>query len=245
MKSVRIAGLCLAAMFVMSMVAAGTASATPHWEVCLTEHSGTTTTKWTSSQCATAKASGGFEWSEPTHTEKVVSHASLTLTAKELGVTVAIHCVGNDEGWVGPNGTAETTKVTVEKCEKGENCEEITTTPKAIHLPWNTELKETESKVHATVRGTGSGAPGWLAGCKVILKGAVENECTSEEGLLVLENKDTPGVLGALLVSGQFTNKPKAKCNHASEGGEVLGNTAFLLASGGGLRVSLPALPAK
>ncbi len=35
MKSIRIAGLCLAAVFVMSMVAAGTASAAPHWEVCL------------------------------------------------------------------------------------------------------------------------------------------------------------------------------------------------------------------
>jgi hypothetical protein len=239
MKLIRIAGPCLVAMFVMSMVAAGTASAAPHWLVCLEIHRGTTTTKWTTRQCEAASGTGEWEWSEPKTTELVRSHASLTLVAEQLGVKVKVDCIATNEGWVGPNGKGEITAITEIRCLAGENCEKLEKSPEPVHLPWNSELKETEGRIHATVRGTGAGAPGWRVACKVILKGVVENECTSEEGLLVLENKNTPGVLGALLVLGEFTNKPKANCSSSGkESGEVLGSTAFLLASGAGLRVS-------
>jgi hypothetical protein len=240
MKSVRIAGLCLAAMFVMSMVAAGTASAAPHWLVCLAGTEKVLPTKYSNHQCETAVSGneGKWEWSEPQHTEKVVSHASLTLASEELGVTVKVECVGKDEGWIGPKGTGETTAITVENCKAGTNCEKLEKAPEPVHLPWNSELLETEGKIHATVRNSGAGNPGWRAACKVILKGVVENECTSNEGLLVLENKDTPGNGAALLVLGVFTNKPRATCSHASEGGEVLGSTAFLLASEWALRAT-------
>jgi hypothetical protein len=238
MKSIRIAGLCLAAVFVMSMVAAGTASAAPHWLVCLKWNN--SPTRYTTEQCEKAEAgSGGFEWSEPKTTEKVVSHASLTLTSEELGVTVKVNCIGKDEGWVGPNGTDETTAINEIHCTAGENCEKLEEEAKPVNLPWNSELKETEGKIHDTVRATVSGKnPGWKAACKVPILGVVKNECTSNEGLLVLENKNTPGNGAALLVLGEFTNKPRATCTHASEGGEVLGSTAFLLVSGAGLRVS-------
>jgi|HubBroStandDraft_6_1064221.scaffolds.fasta_scaffold42407_2 hypothetical protein len=243
MRFIRTAGLCLVAVFVMSMVVAGTASAAPHWEVCLTEHSSvTTTTKWTSSQCTGAAAKGGFEWSEPQHTEKVVSHASLTLTSEELGVTVKVNCIGKDEGWIGPNGTDETTAINEIHCTAGENCEKLEEPAEPVNLPWNSELKETENKIHDTVRATISGKnPGWKAACKVPILGVVKNECTSNEGLLVLENKNTPGNGAALLVLGEFTNKPRATCTNAKEGGEVLGSTAFLSASGVGGRTSPPA----
>jgi hypothetical protein len=239
MRFIRIAGLCLAAVFVMSMVAAGTASAAPHWLVCLEGTEKILPTKYTEHQCTTAATSnaGKWEWSEPQHTEKVVSHASLTLTAEELGVTVEVECIGTDEGWIGPKGKGETTAITVESCKAGKNCTKLEKSAKPLHLPWNSELLETEGKIHATVRNSGAGNPGWVATCDTLL-GVVENECTSNEGLLVLENKNTPGNGAALLVLGEFTNKPRASCDHASEGGEVLGSTAFLLASGWALRVS-------
>jgi hypothetical protein len=242
MRFIRIAGLCLVAMVTMSMALAASASAAPHWLVCLAGTEKLPPTKYTTNQCGEAAASnaGKWEWSEPQHTEKVISHASLTLSSEELGVTVQVECTGTDEGWIGPNGTGETTAIPVSgiKCKAGKNCEKLEKEAEPVHLPWNSELKETEGKIHATVRNSGAGNPGWRAACKVILKGVVENECTSNEGLLVLENKNTPGNGAALLVLGVFTNKPRATCNHASEGGEVLGSTAFLLASGAGLRVS-------
>jgi hypothetical protein len=232
-------GLCLVATLAASMVAVGTASAA-HWSVCLKETSGSTLTKWETHQCEKTKAAGGWEWSEPKTTEAVISHASLTLVAEELGVTVKVNCVGKNEGWIGSNGKGQTTAITVESCTAGANCEKLEKKAEPVNLPWNSELAETEGKIHATVRANVSGKnPGWRATCKVPLLGVVENECTSNEGLLVLENKNTPGNGAALLVLGVFTNKPKATCDHASEGGEVLGSTAFLLASGEGLRVSV------
>jgi hypothetical protein len=237
MKSVRIAGLCLAAMFVMSMVAAGTASAAPHWLVCLawinspTRYGG-------SGQCEKAEAGGSWEWSEPKTTEKTVTHGSLKLEAKSIIGEVEVKCSGSDEGWIGPNGKDETTEVVTEKCEAGTNCEKVESPAKAVDLPWNSELKETEGKIHDTIRTGGNGEPGWKVTCKVLGKNE-ENICKSESGLVVLENKNTPGNGAALLVLANFINPKKANCTATGNGtGEVTGSIATLLASGRALRVS-------
>ncbi len=241
MKSIRIAGLCLAAVFVMNMVAAGTASAAPHWLVCLPSHTGTTTTKWTESQCKVASSSGTWEWSELKGTEKTETQGTLTLESKSILGNIEVKCSGTDVGSVGPGALSRTTEVKVAKCEAGENCEKyIAGSAEALHTPWNSELKETEGVIHATIRGTGKGEPGWTATCRAFGKEEA-NECTSEAGLLVLSNDFTPGTVGPLLVLADFIhpNNPKANCKVTGVGtGDVLGSISILLASGRGLRVS-------
>ncbi len=242
MRFIRIAGFCLAAVFVMSMVAAGTASAAPHWLVCLPSHTGTTTTKWTESQCSTASSSGTWEWSEPKTTEATRTAGSLKLEAKSsLAGEVEIKCAGLDTGWIGPNGTDQTTTVTTDKCEAGTNCEKLEKAATAVDLPWNSELKETEGTIHDTIRNGGNGEPGYEVTCKVL--GKVETNVCTGPGLVVMENKNTPGNLAALLVLANFINpnKPKANCTAFSTGketGNISGSVATLLASGRALRVS-------
>jgi hypothetical protein len=240
MRFIRIAGLCLVAVFVMSMVAAGTASAAPHWLVCLEWHN--SPTRYTEHQCETASGTGGWEWSEPTHTEATRTAGSLKLEAKSSLVgEIEVKCSGLDTGWIGPNGTDQTTTVTTDKCEAGTNCEKLEKTAEAVNLPWNSELKETEGKIHDTLRNGGKGEPGYEVSCKVL--GKVEKNICTGPGLLVLENKDTPGNLAALLVLANFINpnNPKANCTAFSTGketGNVSGSIAILLASGWALRVS-------
>jgi hypothetical protein len=241
MRFIRIAGLCLAAVFVMSMVAAGTASAAPHWLVCLPSHSGSTATKWSSEQCSTASSSGTWEWSEPRTTEATRTAESLKLEVNAVVIgEIEIKCSGLDTGWIGPNGTDQTTTTTIDKCEAGKNCEKIEGNAEPVNQPWNSELKETEGLIHDTIRNGGHGAPGWRVTCKVLGKNET-NECTSEQELAVLENKNTPGNLAALLVLANFINpnKPKLDCTATGAGtGNVSGSIAILLASGRALRVS-------
>ncbi len=100
MKLLRTAGLCLVAMFAMSMVAAGTASAAePVWEHCVTEKASEAKSKYTEHQCETASGTGGWNWREVKGTEAVVSHGSLVL--KDTGTligTVAVSCSGEKQG---------------------------------------------------------------------------------------------------------------------------------------------------
>jgi hypothetical protein len=248
MKSIRIAGLCLVAMFVVSMVAAGTASAAPHWLVCLPTTSGSTATAWTTEQCAVAAAGGSSEWSEPKTTEVVRTQESLKLEAKSSVIgEIEVKCSGTDEGFIAPGGKSVTTKITTEKCETGTNCEELLANKEqtekkaeAVNLPWNSELKETEGTIHSTIRAGGAKEPGWRVTC-LVLGQRQENECVAESGLVVLENKNTPGNTAALLVLANFINpnKPKSNCTATGNAtGNVSGSIAILLASGRGLRVS-------
>ncbi len=242
MRYVRLAS-CLAVMFVVSMVAAGTASAAPHWLVC-SEGTGSST-KYGNNQCETASSSGKFEWVEPKTTEAVISRGSLKLEANAPIVgEVEVTCAGRDAGWIGPNGKDEITEVEATACKAGKSCEKIENAKgvaEPVNLPWNTELKETEGLIHDAIRAGPSGKePGWKVICKVLGK-KEENVCTSEKGLVVLENKDTPGLAGALLVLANFINpnKPKANCTATgTETGNVSGSIAILLASGAALRVS-------
>ena len=237
MKSIRIAGLCLAAMFVMSMVAAGTASAAPHWLVCLKWNN--SPTRYATSQCEKAETGGGFEWSELKGTEATVTQGTLILETSNVPIVgeVVMECSGTDEGSVGPGNQSRTTVVTTTTCTAGKNCEKVEKKAEAVNLPWNTELLETEGVIHGTIRkGAGAaGPPGWRATCKV-LGTEQKNECTSEAGLLLLSNKNTPGVVGPLLVLADFEhpNKTLATCTVSGTKGDVLGSIAILLKSGSG-----------
>ncbi len=240
MKSIKITGFCLVAMtmLVVSMVAAGTASAAPHWLVCLKENTGTTTTKWNSSQCTTAAPSGGWEWSELKNTElPVVTHGTLTLEDEiSSGTTVAVTCSGNDTGRITGPKTGKVETITGITCAKGENCGTLDKNAEPVHLPWNTELYETEGAIRLAIKSSGAGKPGWEVECTVagIKK---KDECTSEGGNAVLENKATPSLL--VLITFSKPNNPKAECSLTKAlTGDVLGTIALLLTSGQALAVS-------
>ena len=241
MKSIRIVGLCLAAVFVMSMVAAGTASAAPHWLVCL--NFGGTGTRYSTNQCKEAASGGSFEWGELTGTEKTVTQGTLILETTGVPIVgeVVIECSGTDTGSIGPGNQSRTLTVTTASCKAGKNCEKVESAATAVNLPWNTELLETEGNIHGTLRkGAGAaGPPGWRASCKVL--GVVEaNECTSEAGLLILTNDNTPGTVGPLLVLADFEhpNKTLAACTVSGTKGDVLGSISILAANGDAIRVS-------
>ncbi len=239
MKSIRIAGLCLAAVFVMSMAAAGTASAAPHWEVCL--NFGGTGTKYSTNQCIKAESGGKFEWAEIKGTEKTVGQGTLILEINNVPIvgTVELKCSLTAEGSIGPGNLARTTKIAVANCTAGKNCEKIEKMGEPVGLPWNSELKETEGVIRATGTAGGVGIPGWRGTCKV-LGTKQENECVNEEGLATLTNDNTPGTVGPLLVlvTSLHPNKPEAKCTVSGTTGDVLGSGSLLLANGDGLRVS-------
>ncbi len=239
----RVAGIVLAAMFLVSVVVSASASAA-HWLVCLKENSGTIT-KWESSQCEKAKASGGWEWSELKGTEaaKIVSQ-TLELTDTDVllvGSSTVICKSGSGEGTgaVGPGkyGRINTTKVKEpkENCRGGGGCKEKGVEEvKAIHTPWQTELVETEGKVLAVISGSGSGEPGWEVRCEDTLNEKITDICEKEGEKVLLSNVATGT---ELLVLGTFEKAVKAHCElGGAESGEVGGSVAILLVGGAGLR---------
>ncbi len=246
MKLLRMAGLCLVAMLTMSIVAAGTASAAPVWEGCTT---GGSLTKYKTNQCETAESGGSFEWNEIKSTEGVKVKGE-TLTLIDEGVSSTIQCTAEEEGEgaVGPGNKGRITSGKVNS--PSTNCKRITGAcevgkieeVKAVDLPWQTELVETEKKVQNKLEGTTNGEPGWAVTCKSAA-GKITDTCTAESGkpptLITLERVKTPRTGGfELLVLGTFLNKTnsKAKCSlGGAEKGEVIGQTSTLLISGAGL----------
>ena len=240
MKSITTAGLCLVAMLVVSMVAAASASAAPHWLHCV---EGTTGTKYTTSQCKTA-GTGSWTWQEVTGTEAVVSHASLLLTdTKTVAGEVTVECTGKDEGTVGPGKFDRITAITEINCVNEKNCETVVKPAEPLNLPWQTELAEVPAgsgKIRDNITAVNGKGAGWAVTCKVSIF-EVEDKCTTEEGSVGVQNVTTPGVPGELLVLGDF-EKESAEANCTASGkktGRVVGTVALLQANGQGLRATL------
>ncbi len=239
MKFVKIAGLCLASMLVMGMALTGTASAAPHWLVCLAAHSGTTTTKWEDAQCSKALSTGSFEWSELTSTEEARTKGSLLLKDTSSLIKSEVECSGESIGSVGPTkyGRINEIKVSPSQCRGIKNC---TTVEKieAKHLPWQTELYESEKGVILeALSNTGNGEPGWEVEC-LVGSNKVLDECLQEAGKpeSILVKDQATGT--ELLVLGTFQHLRKAKCSTGGkESGEVVGSLAGLII-GKGLLVS-------
>ncbi len=174
MKSIKIAGLCLVAMFVMSMAAAAMASAAT-WEQCTTEK--TTVTKYTENECLTASSTGAWGWKEVTSTEKVETNGTLTLIdTGTLAGTSSVTCTGTDTGTIGPKQSGRTETITTRTCVPVKVCE-APVTAKAIGLPWQTELVEESSKKRLVTTSVSSKALGWSVTCKTVL-GTKTDECT-------------------------------------------------------------------
>jgi|HubBroStandDraft_6_1064221.scaffolds.fasta_scaffold222598_2 hypothetical protein len=245
MKSIMSAGLCLAAMLVVGMVAAGTASAAPVWEHCETEKANTAVSKWTTDQCTTAAsmAAAGFSWQEVKGTEAVRSHGSLRLSDETLGVKVEVLCSGANAGSVGPGKFDRIVTITEIQCEAGKNCEKLDKTAEPRDLPWQTELVEPKAgEVRDHITSGGNGEPGYAVTCTVPILGEREDVCTTEKGTTGVKNVVTKGVSGELLVLADFEKPEKAEKANCTvggkEAGEILGSIAILQASGQGLRIS-------
>jgi hypothetical protein len=236
MKSIRIAGLCLVAMFVMSMVAAGTASAAPRWETC---REGTaSTTKYSEEECVKAESGGKWELAEVKGTEPARGFGTVVLRDTKVPIvgTVEASCTGEAIGSVGPGAFSRVEKIEEIKCSPGKNCEEITENAKPVNLPWQGELAEegTTEKERNKISASGAGA-GWAVGCKV-LGISKSDECTvsnSESPYNLPFIKLTPyhgTTTSVWLVLLDFSpNAPKAKCSvGGTKAGEVLGSIGIL-----------------
>jgi len=195
MKSMKIAGLCLVAMFVMSMVATATASAAgPVWEQCTTEQE-TGLTKWKDSKCTEASATGAWNWKEIKNTEKVESNGTLELkdTATLLGESAVI-CTGTNSGSIGPGKFDRVESITAKTCTAVHVCESSPApTAKPIGLPWQTELYETENKIRNKITSVSGKEVGWEVICKAEIIGTTTDVCTSVAAGPEVTNKQAVG----------------------------------------------------
>jgi hypothetical protein len=217
-------GLAVAAFF---GAAATPVLASPVWQTCTNLEA--KIGSYEDAKCTKEKAEGDYEWLEVAGTEKVTSSGTLTLEDTSLGVTVEVQCSGNNSGSVGPERSGRIEAITNIKCNAGKNCEKVTKNTEPVHLPWRTELSETEGKIRDTITSAGSGAPGWRVTCKVALLGEVTDECTGEKGYTVLEN--VSGEVNSIFGTG------KINCTFTgAETGEIIGTVRTEGSSGKGLR---------
>jgi hypothetical protein len=229
----RIAGLCLVAMFAVSMVAAATASAAPVWEQCSEGASGT---KYETDQCLKTSSTGKWAWEEVKGTEKALGLGTLTLrdTNVPIAGTVEVGCTGESKGSVGPGKFARIEKIENIKCAAGKNCEKIIKIAEPINLPWQTELIEEGGNIRNKITAVNGKGAGWAMTCRVLgIEGA--DECTSEEGTTLIEDESGS-------VESIFDSKTaKAKCSvGGAKSGEVLGTVGVAMANGVGLRGDPP-----
>jgi hypothetical protein len=241
LRSIKIAGLCLASMLIMGMALGSSASAALLWLVCL---EGSGLTKYESSTCL--KASGTGKWQSlgvPAGGAITVklTPISILLTDKDtaIGEVVANCSSGGSRGAgvIKANGEGEITVATYEnpkancKDEK-KNCTEFTRVQGA-NLPWKIKLfvgtnGEPLSKIEAH---TGGGPPGWEVTCKAIIE--ITDTCTSntnEEEEIRFRN-----TLSAteLLVTALFEESHLAHCTQSGKNtGSVSGSIAVLLPGG-------------
>jgi hypothetical protein len=242
MKHLKVAGLCLVSMLVMSMTLAGNASAKPAllWLLCL---EGSGLTKYEDNQCT--KASGTGKWQSlglPSGGSDTVRLLAFSLLLIDNGTGVKVHCPDAGVGWgliqegnklvikvaEIPHPEAEGCKL--EKafltCNATSKLEKIT----AVGLPWTAELTETENKYLSTITKSAS-APGWAVKCA----GETDTctEATKKPELAFVGQGVTKGVLLVLL---EFESVVKANCSIGGiEKGEVKGLIAILLWNGNGL----------
>jgi hypothetical protein len=239
---VKIAGLCLASMFLLGMALTATASAAPHWEQCTTEKT-STATKWSEHQCVKAESGGGWQWNEVKGTEKVKSEGTLRLADKKASILgeTSLQCGGTDVGSVGPGKFSRVTSVTATSCTliKAGGCEKLIGVAKAVNTPWQGELIETENEVRNVITETTSGKPpGWETECET-LEGKKKDVCTSGTGEEEITNAENKATSLLLLVLLRFFPRRKANCTLGGEHqGEVVGSVALFAENEWGLRVS-------
>jgi hypothetical protein len=234
MQTIRITGLCLVAMFAVSLVASATASA--NWEQCLTEKTGEPPTKYKDAKCLEASSTGSYEWKVVGGTEKVEGGATLELKDTKVPILgeATVICTGTEVGSIGPSQFDRVETVKNISCTPVKVCE-TPASAVALHTPWQTVLFETEGKKRDKITATNNGQPGWAVTCKTPL-GTKTDTCeteTGKEGTPLAENKQAAGN-----VQIKFDKSAgKAKCTEGgAESGEISG-TVQVAAAGYAIRV--------
>jgi hypothetical protein len=244
MKLLRIVGLCLTAMFAVSMFASAAASAAPPaWEQCSEGPATEPITKYSEHQCTKAEAppKGRWQWNELASSENIKIKGSLLLKDTKTAAGVSeVECSGESLGSIGPGKSGRITEVktSAAQCRQIKVCENVEGA-EAVHTPWSTEVVEEGGKVFDKILSGTGGEPGWKVTCKVPILGSTADECTqktTEPESVELINKATGS---ELLVLGTFAKKFKAKCTvGGAKSGEVVGSLAILKENGWALRVS-------
>ncbi len=234
MKYLKIAfGLALTASL-MAVSAAPTLAAGPVWEQCR-EHAGTGT-KWEDNKCSKSNFLGNWEWKEITATEKVTGQGTLRMIDTKVPIvgSVEVICSSTGSGPLGPGKFGKTEEFKGISCVAGKNCEKVEKIVSPIHLPWQSELYETEKTVRALGTGGGGGVPGWTVECRVlgISKG---DECTSEVQTSLMENVQASGSVKAIF----DTKSGKSECKLGGpKSGELEGTILIHSEAGSAIRVS-------
>ncbi len=229
MKSIRIAGLCLVAMFVMSMVAAGTASAAAGWLTC---KESATTTKYETAGCVKASATGKFGFEEVKGTEAARALGSLRLIDTKVPIVgkVAVLCTGEGKGSVGSGAFSRTEKIEEIECSPGENCEKVEKKAEPRNLPWQGELAEEGGVKRNRIKAEGGEGPGWAVSCRV-LGITKEDVCVVPNAEKPFTNVANEVINNVQAVSLSFVAAaPKANCSvGGAKSGEVLGSVGLLM----------------
>ena len=239
MRSIKIAGLCLVAMFAVSMaISAAASAAAPVWLQCREGASGT---KYEDNNCTVLDSTGKWGWQELATTEKVLTFGTLTLKDnKTLAGVSEVICGGTDTGTVGPGkyDRIESVSVKTSQCKAVKVCENVEEV-EARDLPWQTELFETEKTVRDKITEvSGSGEPGWKVKCKAPILGSTTDECLTESGKEA--STLVEGLNKNLVIDFRFESKSgKAKCTQGGkESGEVIGTDEGKTEAGWAMKVS-------
>jgi hypothetical protein len=218
----------IAALAVAATPALATA---PVWQGCMSLEGG----HFENEGCTKEKAGSKFEWLEITKAANGLLNGSLELEDSKTSFgAVRLSCSVKANGVVGPYSEGKIEKAALEECKvvKG-TCG----SPKvvAIHLPWNTELKEeTGGEIRDGIKNSGMGLPGYAMTCVVIIK--ITDTCEGETTTKI-EN-----ILTESLAEAKFEGKSeKAKCTQSGAvTGTVEGNLKIKPneAGTGGLRAA-------
>jgi len=251
MKFVKIAGLCLASMLMMSMALAGTAAAAPLWLLCLEGKEGSLPTKYTTNQCTSAASGNAGKWESVSLGSKSDTVRAVAVSIRledekgELGAAVVVKCgeVKGGKGYLeGSNLIVTEAKAPSAKTEceaKGSGIFKVCTTStlesvEGVHLPWKVEVYAVSGGTYSSrIQPDGAGEPGWKVKCA-----KVEDTCESEGAGTLVEASGSAGVVsaGVLLVRAQFKEPNTGKCSvGGAKSSHVAGFTAILLNSGNGL----------
>ena len=245
MKHLKIAGLCLAAMWALGIATAATASAAaPVWETCTTEKAEKTATKYTTDTCMEASGSGKWAWQEiPASAPKTIVLRSETVTLKDLktlGGEAEVRCVNEGTGKAG-GSVATIESLTFKSCTPVKVCENVEEV-KPLHLPWKTEFFETENRVEQTLKADGAGEPGWSVKCKTLL-GTKTDSCEREEVAPAIDHEDFTRTTEnefaelELLVLEFFGTYAHWKCSEGGKEAGRMGTVEAWLRIDGELRV--------
>jgi len=247
-KSLKIAGLCLAAMLMVGMSLAGTANAAELlWLVCL---EGSNLTKYTNSTCLTASgaANNTKGWQSQgvlagqEITVKLLPFSILLIDEKSTLGKVAVKCWDTagaiGEGVIKSKGEGEIRKAEVitpnTNCtDEEKKCTKINSL-QGVHLPWVTNIEKgangetlTTIKPHA-----GGEQPGWAIECEVLGIKSTDT-CVSVAGKEEKVRLVNHFSATELLVATLFEEANTATCTQGGAGsGKVKGFGAILLPGG-------------